>query len=848
MDADEDCWVVVDKTAGGELRAKGSHESLYVGDDSERARVHVQNRGVDLAPELVEWIHNAAHVASPTDRSPPASKCSYRTNSSSAGHRQRRPSAQASDTSSMASHESDDMFNEGTFIAKILEVRQRGATRPMNLQCVAQVGDEKLAIAPVMSRPVEHGTWASKLNDTFVFDVSRQFTFNLCVYGTQSSQPRGSSMLPHRVSLRQSLARNSIAVSTMSSTSFASTSSTRTSSKIKRGLRKIFRNRGDAFEGDADDPAYCGIDTAAAEDNSAVQTDVVLTEHQTDGRGRAIEVQRHTSESPASSRHGSFAQDAAGPAPLPLPLHLQPPPQHHQQQLPYHYQQQLPSHPAISRLSSYLPRSRTSTVASAHEIGYSGPRLRAFSNAASVGGTPTPQALGELYLDLKVDRREKRRVTFALPAINQEQVMMRGGSHVEMEVVMEYGIMVHETCEERLRRQQKEQQQRIESECTPDQERRLRVERQWSAVDEQDRQPRLRGYLSVFTRSGRASTWRRYWAVLCPTRILFFDSEADEERGTVPVKMSLFHMHRAGVPETDLISIGPTGIELHLSPLAMTDRHRRKSAFPRRKPSAAQMQRESARNPLPIMSGLTIGARRVDELSALLPDADDTTLEMYKEWHCRVYLLMETMEERARWLQELKGTCVPSCEFARFRNRQRGKWRTQEFEAAATTLRKVTAVAVEELPPLGKFASKKPAASPMATTNLVSSDDDEDLEGATLTSISGLRDARSAKAPAARKPMAFGKPATFDIVVSPADSTVRLPAPPAKKKMRARRRSSSVADLRSAASPPAPIGGRTLGRRDSASSMLVEVVGKAAERRPGTVSRRFLFVWNASDI
>ncbi|KAJ2701979.1 hypothetical protein H4R19_005387, partial [Coemansia spiralis] len=717
MDAEEDCWIVVDKTAGGELRAKGSHESMYAGDDSERARVHMQNRSGGLAPELVDWIHNAAQEAVPDRSSPTVAKSPFRTNSSSAGNRERSATvAAASDASSVASHDSD-MFNEGTFIAKILEVRLRGASRAMNLQCVAQVGDEKLAIAPVGSRPVEPGVWSSRLNDTFVFDVVRGFTFNLCVYGTLPVQPR--AMLPHRVSLRHSLARNSIAASTLSNASLMTAGSTRASAKIKRGLRKIFRNR--AEEGDADDPAYCGVDAAADGCNSAVQTDVVLTERQTDDFGRAIEVQRHAGESPASSRHGSFAQDA----PCPLPLHLQPPPPGAQAHLGPSYQ-----HPAISRLSSYLPRSRTSTVASAHEIGYNGPRLRAFSNAASVGGTPAPQALGELYLDLKVDRREKRRATFTLPAINQEQVLMRGGAHVELEVVMEYGIMVHETCEERVRRQQQEheaeqQRRREASGASPQDERRLRVERQWAGVDEQDRQPRLRGHLSVFTRSGRASTWRRYWAVLCPTRILFYDSEADEARGAVPIKMSLFHLHRAGMPESDLVSVGPTGIELHLSPLAMTDRHRRKSAFPRQLPlqSTSQLKRDAARHPMPDMSALTLTPRRVDELSAMLPDLDDATLEMYKDWHCRVYLLMDTMDDRARWLQEFKGTCVPSCEFARFRTRQRGKWRTQDFEAAAVSLRTVTAAVVEELTP----KSRAPALPVVSDSS-----DGEDLEGATL--------------------------------------------------------------------------------------------------------------------
>ncbi|KAJ2538590.1 hypothetical protein EV175_006448, partial [Coemansia sp. RSA 1933] len=310
----EDSWVVVDKTTSGTLRAKGSQESLFLSDDegeAVRARVHVQasklahqtpageepseESGGALAPELLEWINNAANESSTglplANRNTSVSKCSYRTNSSSAGSRQRRTHRRSSvhatsevssllggggsgaQTDALAVPDGVDLFNEGMFVVKVVEVKQVGATKPMNIQCVAQVGDERFVIPPVATQPKGYNTWAAKMNDTFVFDVSRQFTFNLGVYGTHPSppKPKATSALASRVSLvsrrhgsmarnsmaRNSMARNSVALSNDSNPSLLSNSSSRTSTKIKRGLRKIFRNK-NGLDSPADDPAYTG--------------------------------------------------------------------------------------------------------------------------------------------------------------------------------------------------------------------------------------------------------------------------------------------------------------------------------------------------------------------------------------------------------------------------------------------------------------------------------------------------------------------------------------------------------------------------------------------------------------
>ncbi|KAJ2524945.1 hypothetical protein GGI11_000454 [Coemansia sp. RSA 2049] len=1061
----EDSWVVVDKTTSGNLRAKASQESLCLSDDETdmaRPRVHVHasklahqqtsddddnmaaGSGGALAPELLDWINNAANESTGAlplaNRNTSVSKCSYRTNSSSAGSRQRRTHRRSSvhatsEVSSLLGAQQQqqaidsqqpileglDMFNEGMFVVKIVEVKQIGATKPMNIQCVAQVGDERFVIPPVATRPKSYNTWSAKMNDTFVFDVSRQFTFNLGVYGTHPAPQRPkqlSNPITSRVSLvgrrnnssslaRNSMMRNSIAVANDSNPSLLSNSSTRTTTKIKRGLRKIFRNK-NGTDSPADDPAYTGYSVPATPDamdsassfnrNSVLMpvgdgsssalpfgNDQIQTEQTTDETGRSIEVQRHSVaiNSMANPEFSAAACFAGAPQMAPATAaaagfgatggYGQPQDQTMPQNL-FH------QHPAFSRLSSYLPRSRTNTTTSAHEINYNGPRLRAFSNASTISSTPQP--VGELYLDYKVDRREKRRATFTLPVVNQEQVIMRGGSHVEMAVVLEYGIIVNETYQERALRLQRERER---EHVDQQHERRQRLDRQWSEIDEQDKMPRLRSNVSVFTRSGRVSTWKRYWAVLSCARILFYDKEDDEERGCQPVaKISLFHLIDSGIPKSDLVNIGPTGLELHLSPLAMTDRHRRKSTFPRESSSgadraqalAAAAARDIHTHPLPRMQGLRIGSssnlKRDDDAAsttathtpastpAVPSDEDDATLLKYSQWQCRVYILLDTLTDRDLWLQELAQTTVPSAEFARFRARQRKTWRTEEFVSATESLRlsgkKLQVVAAQALemmssehnaqakkvfadsvgggsralpiPPMGGSRG-----SGMATT----SDDDEELEGATLTStkasafdshfkkninIGGKKivlvtdDASSSSSFSAnrarkngfgkpskieikavvnkpsnssgnwadenRKPvaMAFGKPATFSLLVKPAINSespdphatlVSSPIPiPAKKRLRARRRSSSVADLRrtmaannsnghnngASSSDDESHGSSPLInaivpqflRRDSGDSTVIEVVGKAKERRPGTVSRRFLFVWNVNDI
>ncbi|KAJ2761751.1 hypothetical protein H4S06_001040, partial [Coemansia sp. BCRC 34490] len=169
----EDSWVVVDKTTSGNLRAKASQESLCLSDDETdmaRPRVHVHasklahqqtsddddnmaaGSGGALAPELLDWINNAANESTGAlplaNRNTSVSKCSYRTNSSSAGSRQRRTHRRSSvhatsEVSSLLGAQQQqqaidsqqpileglDMFNEGMFVVKIVEVKQIGATK-----------------------------------------------------------------------------------------------------------------------------------------------------------------------------------------------------------------------------------------------------------------------------------------------------------------------------------------------------------------------------------------------------------------------------------------------------------------------------------------------------------------------------------------------------------------------------------------------------------------------------------------------------------------------------------------------------------------------------------------------
>ncbi|KAJ2101799.1 hypothetical protein GGI13_003962 [Coemansia sp. RSA 455] len=799
----EDSWVVVDKTASGTLRAKASHESLYASDDDADlgagARIHVRADrpgAAALAPELMDWLNNAASESSTAlplaNRNSSTSKCSYRTNSSSAASRQNRSSRRSSisdptDTAaecsshrcSSASLEAalDPLPTQGTFVVKVVEVRQVGATRPMNLQCAAQVADERFVIPHVMTRPKDYNTWSAKMDDTFVFDVSRQFTFNLSVYATAVAPVRPVG-LPHRLSMAtRRVGRNSIASD--SAPSLASNSSTKTTAKIRAGIRRIFGNR----PGEAD-AAYTGF--TATGGVAALGSDHVVTAEATDDQGRRIEVQQH-----ASALDSMADLSSALPNERPVPAR-------------------------VARLSTLLPRARTSTVVSA-AAAFGRGRAASSASAASAmtNGTTcsatAAQPVGELFLDLRVERREKRRATFILPAVNQEQVAMRGGAHVEMAVVLEFGVIVHETLAERQRRLQR-------AEAAEAAQQRAVAEQQWDAADENDRAPRLRSPLSVFTRSGRLSTWRRYWAELSASHVLFFDSETDvDPAASVP----LLHLAGAGVPSSDLVSIGPGGIELRLSSLAMTDRHRRTSAFPR-----PNVDRDRDRT----LTAATMAAHR-----------DDDDLDAFADWQCRVYLLLDTLAERDRWLNELTSVAVPSAENARKRMQQRRIAAAAELASNTESLRqsgKHVAVKALEKMSMAQTAYAKKVFVDSASGHRVIS-----LSSAQVPDI----DATLTENVAVRKPvaMAFGKPATFSLTISP---DVAHPPPPAKKRLRARRRSNSVADMRNTHKPSDDESFKPLRRKGSGASTVLEVVGKAMERRPGTVSRRFLFVWNINEI
>ncbi|KAJ2896333.1 hypothetical protein GGI21_005057, partial [Coemansia aciculifera] len=266
--------------------------------------------------------------------------------------------------------------------------------------------------------------------------------------------------------------------------------------------------------------------------------------------------------------------------------------------------------------------------------------------------------------------------------------------------------------------------------------------------------------LSVFTRSGRLSTWRRFSAELSASHVLFFESPTAK----VPVaSIPLLHLMGAGVPSSDLVSIGPGGIELRLSPLSMTDRHRRTTG---------------SANPA-------------------------------NDWLCRVYLLLDSLTDRDRWLHELNSVAVPSAEQARQREEDRERTKMEEKLCDLVDKMDVAQTA---------YAKK------------VFVDGGHRVVSMPLDMDATLIDPPE---PVVRKPvpMAFGKPATFSISVSPDSATASSfsSSQPQKKRMRARRRSNSVADINK--DDPE----RTLRRKGSGASTVLEVVGKAMERRPGTI-------------
>lgn len=648
----------------------------------------------------------------------------------------------------------------------------------MNLQCVAQVGEERFVLPNVVTKPTDYNVWSAKLDDTFVFDVSRQFTFKLSVQGAAAMTMRGNT-LPSRLSLasrrhvgRHPMVGGPAGDSNLSLLSTAA-STTRTKGKLRAGLRKIFR-KGDAI---ANDPTYTGcpfspiseVTTPGAESEcgSVANDDGVQTNEATDVSGRRIQVQRHSMalsgleslsdlQAALPSSTGPAATAAAAPE---IPMG---------------------THPALARrLAAMVPRSRTSTMNTGISEPWAG-RGRTASTTSTASGASSsflygggPQPLGELYLDQRVERREKRRATFILPAVNADQEALRGGRRVEVAVVLEYGIIVHETGEEKYQREQRE---RAESEAAQEQERRMEAEREWAAIDEEDRMARLQGYTSMFTRNGRVATWRRYWTVLSRAHIELYERPENEEP---LVQISLLHLMGAGVPASDLVQMGPTGIELRLSPLAMTDRHRRTSTHPRRTMNKKEMQ-----DPNRTLTSYPSG-------------------EM-EDWLCRVYLLLDNTGNRDKWLSELS-EAAEAMEAARERMEQRQEWRSEEMATTKESLR----LSGTEL-------------------RMIQPKDTSD------TLVEQPRRSKKAKPPMAA--LAFGKSTTFSMAVAAAQ-------PPARKKVRARRRSSSVADLRA----HQKFNKNVVVESDNESAV-VQVVGKAGERRPGTVSRRFLFVWNSNDV
>ncbi|KAJ1947973.1 hypothetical protein EC988_005367, partial [Linderina pennispora] len=285
----------------------------------------------------------------------------------------------------------------------------------------------------------------------------------------------------------------------------------------------------------------------------------------------------------------------------------------------------------------------------------------------------------------------------------------------------------------------------------------------------------------------------------------------------------LFHLHDAGVPETDLVNLGPTGIELRLSPLAMTDRHRRQSAHPRQSDAMEATLRDIDVNDL---------------------DDDDAALVQYCDWQCRVYILLGSLPDRDLWLHELRNVTVPSAEFARFRARQRRQWRNQELSLAAEQLRRIgrnlQVVHGQAMPGLSEqetLSAKQAFLESIGRTS------------ARVVSMSGICGEFGGNtltnAPFAPRlvNLTVRKPSGSQRLPLPAalcsDAFPRIPSPPPQKKMRARRDSSELGLPGTAVAKD---------RNVSGGSTVIQVMGTAKERRQGTVSRRFLFVWSVNDL
>ncbi|KAJ1912481.1 hypothetical protein H4219_005588 [Mycoemilia scoparia] len=393
-------------------------------------------------------------------------------------------------------------------------------------------------------------------------------------------------------------------------------------------------------------------------------------------------------------------------------------------------------------------RTRNRAFSTAVDNNGFGGGVHSAATEAVVGDSQIP--IGEMYLDLKVERKPKRRVRYTLPAFTEKQLMLRGGNNAELLVVLEYGIIVCENTNNNNDNggglqlgvdhssSSAATAATIHKSISPKKSSTsltmlLLQKKKWEQELAEDKKILAQSFVNIFTRAGRVSIWKRYWVVLTSESISLYshphdfdiekyqnkdraDSKNDEVDAMLLGRISLLNFENASQvynSTTDLISIGPTGIELCFLESAMSERHRRQSAVPRNK----QQQVLTSGGGSGVAKGFGFNQLRTGRISKLperyqgfarnhhhhhhhrgnnssLVGGSNTNSNNFKsstttaattntnnepsQWQCRVYLLMDTLSDRDRWLDILNSTIKPRTQ--RARQRAATQYQQQEQE------------------------------------------------------------------------------------------------------------------------------------------------------------------------
>ncbi|KAJ1977572.1 hypothetical protein H4R34_003533 [Dimargaris verticillata] len=361
------------------------------------------------------------------------------------------------------------------------------------------------------------------------------------------------------------------------------------------------------------------------------------------------------------------------------------------------------------------PRSNASP-AEAKRSSYIGQRLNTpskwFHSLANRRSRMEGQVLSELYLDFGFRRLTKETRTYNMPLLYLSSSEVRKRS---LEVTLEVGIVIeHDPFSEdgkymfpakpwlvangytdSVRSTIHKSRLSYNNPATPSCRRPSRVAGTRASLDASSavserlhrslpRPTYHTGYLSIFIRSRQEATWKRFWVVLNNHSLYLFHPTHKDSRpkcGRIP----LVHLSQVLNPSSKVITVGPNGLELSFTPMAMTNKQRRQSAFPHpleiRAAKEVLERQNSTRatnpatpprlsmstslidtqlTPTPPAPG-TGGPRTGDSADTLnqQPDLDqwldrlnipeEETESFYNAWFMRVYIMAEDTDALGQW-------------------------------------------------------------------------------------------------------------------------------------------------------------------------------------------------------